>query len=71
MKPARNYTSAIRTLELQALEALRQAAEPGATEAAKKSCLDTALAVMHSASLLQKPLPSVRPPEKKKARRRR
>lgn len=50
--------SAIRTLELQALEALRQAAEDGATEAQRKSTIETALACMKAVARLQpKPKP--------------
>jgi len=40
--------TAIRTLELQALEALRQAAEPGTTQAARESTIETALACMRA-----------------------
>lgn len=50
--------SAIKTLELQALEALRQAAEDGTTEAARKSTIETALACMKAVARLQpKPKP--------------
>lgn len=45
--------AAIRTLERQALEAIRQAAEDGATEAVKKSCFETALACMRAVARLQ------------------
>lgn len=44
--------TAIRTLELQALEALRQAAEPGSTQAAKDSCVETALSCMRAVDRL-------------------
>lgn len=48
--------TAIRTLELQALEALRQAAEDGTTQAARESCIETALACMRAiARLTPKP----------------
>jgi hypothetical protein len=45
--------SAIRTLERQALEAMRQAAEPGCSAAAQKSCLETAISAMRSVKELQ------------------
>lgn len=54
--------SAIKTLERQALEALRQAAEDGATEAVRKSTIETALACMRAVARLQ-------PPPKKSQRR--
>lgn len=44
---------AIKTLELQALEALRQAAEPGTTEAAKAACIETALSAARGAEMLR------------------
>jgi hypothetical protein len=56
--------AAIKTLELQALEALRQAAEHGTTSAARESCLETALSAMRGAELLRP-----RPRAKKKRRR--
>jgi len=40
--------TAIKTLELQALEAMRQAAEDGTTQAAKDSCVETAIACMRA-----------------------
>lgn len=45
--------AAIKTLELQALEALRQAVEPGTTTAARDSCVQTALDAMRGAELLR------------------
>lgn len=44
--------AAIKTLELQALEALRQAAEDGTTQAARESCFETALACMRAVARL-------------------
>lgn len=55
--------SAIKTLERQALEALRQAAEDGATDAARKSTIETALACMRAVARLQPP------PKKPRSRR--
>ncbi|HSE01053.1 MAG TPA: hypothetical protein VLB72_10005 [Burkholderiales bacterium] len=49
--------TAIRTLELQALEALRQAAEDGTTQAARESCIETALACMRAIARLTPPKP--------------
>lgn len=40
--------TAIKTLELQALEAMRQAAEDGTTQAARDSCIETAIACMRA-----------------------
>lgn len=45
--------AAIKTLELQALEALRQAVEHGTTSAARESCMQTALDAMRGADLLR------------------
>lgn len=45
--------SAIKTLERQALEALRQAAEDDATEASRKSTIETALACMRAVARLK------------------
>lgn len=54
--------AAIKTLELQALEALRQAAEPGTTKAAQESCFETALASIRAAERLRpKPRKKKRP----------
>jgi hypothetical protein len=53
--------AAIRTLELQCLEAMRQYAEPGTTAAAKQSCVETAVAAMRGVAALQ--------PKPRKARR--
>jgi hypothetical protein len=47
--------AAIKTLERQALEALRQAAEEGATEGVRKSTIETALACMRAVARLQPP----------------
>lgn len=48
--------TAIRTLELQALEAMKQAAEDGTTQAARESCVETAIACMRAiARLTPKP----------------
>lgn len=55
--------AAIKTLELQALEALRQAVEPGTTEAALKNNVEAALTAMRGAQMLR---PKARAKRKKR-----
>lgn len=54
---------AIKTLERQALEALRQAVEPGTTDAAQRGCIETALAAARAAEMLR---PKPRPKSKRR-----